>query len=93
MEDLIDFPCSGDFLDFYHERGLTLRTSGRVSREYKTLLEELKKLRQENQAIWTEIVRLRKENNALLTQLESIVNKRVRVKSNTKQDALNWLEE
>jgi hypothetical protein len=31
MQDLIDFPCSDDWLDFYHERGLTPRSSGRPS--------------------------------------------------------------
>ncbi len=29
MEDMIDFECSPDWLDYYHERGLTPRSSGR----------------------------------------------------------------
>jgi len=28
-EDYIDFPCSDTWLDFYHERGLTPRSSGK----------------------------------------------------------------
>lgn len=28
-DDLIDFPCSDTWLDFYHERGLTPRSSGK----------------------------------------------------------------
>lgn len=29
QEDYIDFPCSADWLDFYHKQGLTPRSSGR----------------------------------------------------------------
>ena len=45
MEDLIDFPVSADWLDFYHERGLTPRSSGRYSPAERRLLEEIENLR------------------------------------------------
>jgi len=45
MEDLIDFPVSDDWLDFYHERGLTPRSSGRYSPAERRLLEEIENLR------------------------------------------------
>ncbi len=41
-DDLIDFPCSDDWLDYYHERGLTPRRSNRPSREAE-LLEAIKR--------------------------------------------------
>ena len=44
MEDYIDFPCSSDWLDYYHSRGLTPRSSGRADPEIKAILERVEKL-------------------------------------------------
>ena len=44
MSDMIDFPCSSDWLDHYHRQGLTSRSSGRMSQTEKMLLEEIKRL-------------------------------------------------
>jgi len=44
MEDLIDFPCSADWLDFYHKQGLTPRSSGRPSRVEIELFKQIEKL-------------------------------------------------
>ena len=44
MEDLIDFPCSADWLDYYHERGLTPRSSGRADPEIRELWREVREL-------------------------------------------------
>lgn len=44
MEDLIDFPCSADWLDHYHRQGLTPRSSGRADPEVKELLKRIEKL-------------------------------------------------
>ena len=44
MEDLIDFPCSADWLDYYHQRGLTPRSSGRMSPQERYLLSEIRDL-------------------------------------------------
>lgn len=51
MEDYIDFACSGDWLDFYHERGLTPRSSGRPNQHIEILVDEIKRLREENREI------------------------------------------
>ncbi|MEM2120609.1 MAG: hypothetical protein QXR93_05975 [Archaeoglobaceae archaeon] len=48
MDDMIDFACSSDWLDFYHERGLTPRSSGRKSREYVELLKRIEVLERQN---------------------------------------------
>ena len=40
-EDYIDFPCSADWLDHYHSRGLTPRSSGRSSPEFHALVKIL----------------------------------------------------
>ena len=42
-DDLIDFPCSDTWLDFYHERGLTPRSSGK-NREIARLERKLDNL-------------------------------------------------
>jgi hypothetical protein len=45
MRDLIDFPCSDTWLDYYHERGLTPRRSARYGLRDETvrlLAEELR---------------------------------------------------
>jgi len=47
MDDLIDFPVSSDWLDFYHERGLTPRSSGKLSRTERMLLERIEKLEEQ----------------------------------------------
>jgi len=47
MDDLIDFACSSDWLDFYHERGLTPRSSGRFSKTERMLLERIEKLEEQ----------------------------------------------
>ncbi|MEM4546835.1 MAG: hypothetical protein QW328_08770 [Nitrososphaerota archaeon] len=44
MEDMIDFPCSPTWLDFYHEQGLTPRHSGRPSAIEREILKNLEKL-------------------------------------------------
>jgi len=46
-EDYIDFPVSSDWLDFYHERGLTPRSSGRLSRAERMFLERIEKLEEQ----------------------------------------------
>lgn len=47
MDDLIDFKVSDDWLDYYHDRGLTPRESGKrmneLIRAVETLAEESKK--------------------------------------------------
>lgn len=60
-EDFIDFPVSSDWLDFYHERGLTPRSSGRLSRVEKMLLERIEKLEEQiaqQQKILVDLVQL-----------------------------------
>ena len=47
MDDLIDFPVSSDWLDFYHERGLTPRSSGKLSRTERMFLERIEKLEEQ----------------------------------------------
>jgi len=49
MSDMIDFPCSSDWLDHYHRQGLTPRTSGKKDREYLELLRRIEKLERQNQ--------------------------------------------
>lgn len=43
MKDYIDFPCSSDWLDYYHSRGLTPRSSGRADPEIKAILERIER--------------------------------------------------
>jgi hypothetical protein len=59
-DDMIDFPCSYDWLDHYHSRGLTPRSSGRADPVVKELLKEIAELRKsqvEMQEILLEVVR------------------------------------
>lgn len=50
-DDMIDFPCSADWIDYYHERGLTPRSSGRPNQHIEMLVDEIKRLREENREI------------------------------------------
>jgi hypothetical protein len=51
MKDLIDFPCSGTFLNYYHEQGYTSRYDDReylkTSKELRAEIKRLQKQRQE----------------------------------------------
>ena len=66
MKDLIDFPCSADWLDYYHERGLTLRSSGRPSRYESIILKKIEQLEKEiaeQQAVIIELLQYLKNAN------------------------------
>ena len=66
MRDLIDFPCSADWLDYYHERGLTPRSSGRPSRYESIILKKIEQLEREiaeQQAIIIELLQYLKNAN------------------------------
>jgi len=41
-DDMIDFPCSYDWLDHYHKRGLTPYGSGRGDPDLKRLYHEIR---------------------------------------------------
>jgi len=66
MKDLIDFPCSADWLDYYHERGLTPRSSGRPSRYESIILKKIEQLEKEiaeQQAVIIELLQYLKNAN------------------------------
>ena len=44
MDDLIDFKVSDDWLDYYHDRGLTPRESGKRMNELIRVVETLAEL-------------------------------------------------
>jgi len=44
MEDLIDFPVSDDWLDWYHRQGLTPRSSGRMNPTERRLFENIERI-------------------------------------------------
>jgi hypothetical protein len=55
MEDLIDFPCSPDWLEYYHLRGLTLR---RPVREQTEAGAELRAIREGLETLTTTLTKL-----------------------------------
>jgi len=66
-EDLIDFPVSDDWRDYYYERGLTPYPSPRYMRgETQALHNELSQLR-------TEVQKLQEENYQLKATIKSIL--------------------
>ena len=44
MDDLIDFKVSDDWLDYYHDRGMTPRESGKRTNELIRAIETLAEL-------------------------------------------------
>lgn len=92
MEDMIDFPCSDDWLDYYHRRGLTPRHSGRMDPVVKELLKEIAELRKsqvEMQEVLLEVVRELKELKASQRGKQSSIKKPQKFT----QSALRELEE
>lgn len=71
MEDLIDFLCSPDWLDYYHERGLTPRKSGRPDPTVEALLRELVELKKQSVATQQFIIELLKEIKELKSEVRS----------------------
>lgn len=67
MEDFIDFPCSPDWLDYYHERGLTPRHSGRPDPTVEALLREIAELRKQQVVMQEAVLELLKEIKELKT--------------------------
>ena len=66
MKDLIDFPCSADWLDYYHERGLTPRSSGRPSKFESIILKKIEEIERqiaEQQAVIIELLQYIKNMN------------------------------
>ena len=66
MKDLIDFPCSADWLDYYHERGLTPRSSGRPSRYESIILKKIEQIEKqiaEQQAVIIELLQYIKDTS------------------------------
>ena len=74
MRDLIDFPCSDTWLDFYHERGLTPRSSGK-NREIARLERKLDNLTNA----------IEQQNKILQQLLDFIITSKMQQAMNKKQ--------
>ena len=85
MEDLIDFPVSDDWLDYYHRKGLTPRSSGRSDPEIKLMMKHIGKLYE----------RLERQEAVIQTLLEHLTSRQRKipdylVKSGTNDILKEW---
>ena len=89
MEDLIDFPVSDDWLDFYHRRGLTPRNSGRLSPEVKALYKQMEQMSKRMEMLENQFQEIIKIQTDILNAL--IQNKPVYKKKKNFVDELDSL--
>ena len=80
-EDYIDFPCSDTWLDFYHERGLTPRSSGK-NREIAKLERKLDNLTNA----------IEQQNKILQQLLDFIITSKMQQATNKKQQYIKTSE-
>ena len=90
MEDLIDFPVSDDWLDFYHRRGLTPRNSGRLSPEVKALYKQMEQMNKRMEMLENQFQEIIKIQTDILNAL--IQNKTVYKQKNKRKELLEEID-
>ncbi len=77
MRDLIDFPCSDTWLDYYYERGLTPRRSARYGLQYGLQDETVRLLAEELRSAVSRGMALQESLIARLSQRVAALERRV----------------
>lgn len=90
MEDLIDFPVSDDWLDFYHRRGLTPRSSGRLPPEVKALYKQMEQMNKRMEMLENQFQEIIKMQTDILNAL--IQNKTVYKKKDERKEFLEEID-